>query len=121
MPDDHQPSDYAGMTPSRTDYTVAKGEVSLAVYTARGWTEHPARFSSLSTARPTRRSPRSTSRFRRRILTMNVRQKQPTYDMDHKLPGVARPRQLHRQRVADLIAATELVTRDRAADAFHGR
>jgi len=32
MPDDHQPSDYAGMTPSRTDYTVAKGEVSLAVY-----------------------------------------------------------------------------------------
>jgi hypothetical protein len=32
MPDDHQPSDYAGMTLSRTDYTVAKGEVSLAVY-----------------------------------------------------------------------------------------
>ena len=32
MPDDHPPSDYAGMTPSRTDYTVAKGEVSLAVY-----------------------------------------------------------------------------------------
>ena len=32
MPDDHPPSDYAGMTPSRTDYRVAKGEVSLAVY-----------------------------------------------------------------------------------------
>ena len=32
MPDDHQPGDHAGAVPSRTDYAVAKGEVSLAVY-----------------------------------------------------------------------------------------
>src|ERR1700730_5476882 len=32
MPDDHQLGDDAGTMPSRTDYAVAKGEVSLAVY-----------------------------------------------------------------------------------------
>src|SRR3977135_4004385 len=32
MPDDHQLRDDAGTMPSRTDYAVAKGEVSLAVY-----------------------------------------------------------------------------------------
>jgi pimeloyl-ACP methyl ester carboxylesterase len=125
MPDDHQPSDFAGTIPSRTDYTVAKGEVSLAVY-RKGFSRAPRPLLFLVHGS----SNSALSSFDLEVpgsgeySAMNVfaRLGFDVWTMDHENYGRSSRTSGNSDiasGVADLVAATELVIRETGQQRMH--
>ncbi len=125
MPDDHQLGDYAGTIPSRTDYAVAKGEVSLALY-RKGLDRAPrpvlflvhgssnSALSSFDLEVPGGGEYSTMNAFAR--LGLDV------WTMDHENYGRSSRTPGNSDiasGVADLIAATELVTRETGRQRMH--
>jgi pimeloyl-ACP methyl ester carboxylesterase len=125
MPHDHQVSDYADTIPSRTDYTVAKGEVSLAVY-RKGLDRAPRPVLFLVHGS----SNSALSSFDLEVpgggeySTMNAfaRLGFDTWTMDHENYGRSSRTSGNSDiasGVADLVAATELVIRETGQQRMH--
>ena len=125
MPDDHQLGDYAGTIPSRTDYAVAKGEVSLALY-RKGLDRAPrpvlflvhgssnSALSSFDLEVPGGGEYSTMNAFAR--LGLDV------WTMDHENYGRSSRTPGNSDiasGVAELIAATELVTRETGRQRMH--
>ncbi len=125
MPDDHHPGDYTGAIPSRTDYTVAKGEISLAVY-RKGLDQAPRPILFLVHGS----SNSALSSFDLEVpgggeySTMNVfaRLGLDVWTIDHENHGRSSRTSGNSDiasGVADLVAATELVMRETGQRRMH--
>src|SRR5438876_8537556 len=125
MADDQHPSSRPAATPSRTDYTVAKGDVSLAVY--RKFIDRPSRpvlFLVHGSSNSALSSFDLTVPGAGEYSAMNVFADLgfDVWTMDHENYGNSSRTSGNSDiasGVEDLIAATELVVRETGRERLH--